>query len=162
VQLADGDEDAHRILSHGLQHAADRTSQAAHSSSGAPTSEDPAPAERGSTPTASHEPEHQQGQQASVQLQRKDDLVAALDAVLALASDLASGGPWWQQARAQHPLLLIPTLVETCSVSGTQNGRLNSKDCTYLCVLCTMHQNIEREIVGVTAGSCVMCSKLIQ
>jgi hypothetical protein len=121
VGLAAGDEDAHRTLSQGLQHAADRT--AAQSSSGAPTSEAPAAAEPRSSPAASHHPEHQQGQQASVQLGGTDDLVVALDAVLHLATDLVSGGPWLQQARAQHPLLLIPALADTCSVSVAQRGK---------------------------------------
>jgi hypothetical protein len=36
----------------------------------------------------------------------QDDLVAALDAVLTLATHLISDGPWWQQAKAHHPVLL--------------------------------------------------------
>jgi hypothetical protein len=46
----------------------------------------------------------------------QDDLVAALGAVLALASDLVSGGPWWQQAKAHHPLALIEALHNTSVV----------------------------------------------
>jgi hypothetical protein len=46
----------------------------------------------------------------------QDDLVAALDAVLALASDLVSGGPWWQEARARHPLALVDALYDTSVV----------------------------------------------
>jgi hypothetical protein len=48
----------------------------------------------------------------------KDDLVAALGAVLALASDLVSGGPWWQQAKAHHCLALIDALYDTSVVRG--------------------------------------------
>jgi hypothetical protein len=48
----------------------------------------------------------------------QDDLVAALDAVLALASDLVSGGPRWQQAKAHHPLALVNALYNTSLVSG--------------------------------------------
>jgi hypothetical protein len=47
----------------------------------------------------------------------QDDLVAALDAVLALASDLVSGGPWWQQAKARYPLALTDALFDTSEVS---------------------------------------------
>jgi hypothetical protein len=47
-----------------------------------------------------------------------DDLVAALGAVLALAYDLVSGGPWWQQAKAHHSLALIDALYDTSVVSG--------------------------------------------
>jgi hypothetical protein len=46
----------------------------------------------------------------------QDDLVSALDAVLALASDLVSGGPWWQQAKASYPLALIEALNDTSMV----------------------------------------------
>jgi hypothetical protein len=48
----------------------------------------------------------------------QDDLVAALDAVLALASDLVSSGPSWQQAKAHHPLALIDALYDTSLVRG--------------------------------------------
>jgi hypothetical protein len=48
----------------------------------------------------------------------QDDLVAALGAVLALATDLVSDGPWWQQAKADHPALLIETLSMTAKVGG--------------------------------------------
>jgi hypothetical protein len=49
---------------------------------------------------------------------RQDDLVAALDAVLALAAHLISDGPWWQQAKAHYPLLLIETLSATAKVGS--------------------------------------------
>jgi hypothetical protein len=49
----------------------------------------------------------------------QNDLVAALGAVLALASDLVSGGPWWQEARACHPLTLVDALYDTSLVRKT-------------------------------------------
>jgi hypothetical protein len=48
----------------------------------------------------------------------QDDLVAALDAVLALAAYLISYGSCWQQAKAHRLLLLIETLSETAKVGS--------------------------------------------
>jgi hypothetical protein len=50
-------------------------------------------------------------------VQVRDDLAAILDAVLVLASVLVSGGPWWQEAKAKCPLLLIETLHMVLKVS---------------------------------------------
>jgi hypothetical protein len=55
---------------------------------------------------------------AATQTASQDDLVAALGAVLALASDLVGGGPWWQQAKAHYPLALIEALFNTSVVRG--------------------------------------------
>jgi hypothetical protein len=52
----------------------------------------------------------------------QDDLVAALSAVLVLATHLISGGPWWQEAKAHHPLVLIETLSLTAKVGCSLGG----------------------------------------
>jgi hypothetical protein len=49
----------------------------------------------------------------------QDDLVTALDALLALTCDLVNGGPWWQQAKSNHPLALIEALYDTSEVGVT-------------------------------------------
>jgi hypothetical protein len=46
-----------------------------------------------------------------------DDLGTALGAVTTLATALVSAGPWWEEARAHYPLLLIQTLHELIGVS---------------------------------------------
>jgi hypothetical protein len=46
----------------------------------------------------------------------QDDIGTTLDAVLLLAHDLASGGPWWQEAKAKDPLLLVEMLYMTIQV----------------------------------------------
>jgi hypothetical protein len=46
-----------------------------------------------------------------------DDMVETLDAVLSLTCSLISRGPWWQEARAKCPLLLIEALYMTYTVS---------------------------------------------
>jgi hypothetical protein len=46
-----------------------------------------------------------------------DDLVATLDSVLSMAHTLISGGPWWQEAKACHPLILVDALHDTSTVS---------------------------------------------
>jgi hypothetical protein len=47
---------------------------------------------------------------------KAQDLVAVLSAVLSLSATLISKGPWWQEAKAKHPLLLLETLGNTSKV----------------------------------------------
>jgi hypothetical protein len=47
-----------------------------------------------------------------------DDLVTGLTALLSLAHTLISGGPWWQEAKADHPLVVVEMLYRTGTVSG--------------------------------------------
>jgi hypothetical protein len=56
-----------------------------------------------------------------------DALITALDAVLRLASALVSGGPWWQEARTKHPLVLIETLYDLRAVSGARASGLSCR-----------------------------------
>jgi hypothetical protein len=53
---------------------------------------------------------------AAGQPQGGDELLVILDSVLSMAYDLISGGPWWEQARAKHQLLLLHTLYNTSVV----------------------------------------------
>jgi hypothetical protein len=46
-----------------------------------------------------------------------DDLKTALESLLSLAHLLTHEGPWWQEARAKYPLLLIETLFKVSVVS---------------------------------------------
>jgi hypothetical protein len=46
-----------------------------------------------------------------------DDLVAAFKSLLSLARLLVSDGPWWEEARAKYPLLLIEALFKVGAVS---------------------------------------------
>jgi hypothetical protein len=41
----------------------------------------------------------------------RDDVLAALDATLLLTTSLVTEGPWWKEARAHHPILLIDALA---------------------------------------------------
>jgi hypothetical protein len=43
--------------------------------------------------------------------------VAAVSALLSLAHTLTNGSPWWQEAKATYPLLLIETLYNVAVVS---------------------------------------------
>jgi hypothetical protein len=53
-----------------------------------------------------------------------DDLATAPGAVMSLICALISKGPWWEEARAKYPLLLIQTLVELIAVRGSTKGTL--------------------------------------
>jgi hypothetical protein len=46
-----------------------------------------------------------------------DDLMAAFQLLLSLARLLVSDGPWWEEARAKYPLLLIEALFKVGTVS---------------------------------------------
>jgi hypothetical protein len=45
-----------------------------------------------------------------------NDFATALDVALSLASELVSGGPWWQEAKAHHLVLLAEVLYKTLEV----------------------------------------------
>jgi hypothetical protein len=57
------------------------------------------------------------------QEESRDDVLEALDAVLVLATSLVAEGPWWKEAKAHHPVLLVDTL-ETIGV-GLLHSALN-------------------------------------
>jgi hypothetical protein len=50
-----------------------------------------------------------------------NDLEVSLDAVLALAHALVSKGAWWQEAKEQHPVLLVEALYKTVEVGASQH-----------------------------------------
>jgi hypothetical protein len=49
----------------------------------------------------------------------RGDVVAALSAALSLAYTLTSDSPWWQEAKATRPLVLIETLYNVAVVSAS-------------------------------------------
>jgi hypothetical protein len=49
-----------------------------------------------------------------------DDIVASLDSLLFLFHSLVSGGPWWQEAKTNHPLLLVEALYYGSMVSQNE------------------------------------------
>jgi hypothetical protein len=119
---ATSSEHAYRILSRGLQHVGANAPQAAGSDAGTVPSGQPSPA--GALPEA-------------------DDMVDTLDAVLSLTYSLISRGPWWQEAKAQYPLLLIDTLYMTYMVSMS---------CHVLCLGMQVQHVARDETNAVQAG----------
>jgi hypothetical protein len=47
----------------------------------------------------------------------QESTVAAFHCCLYLAHSLVSGGPWWREAKAKYPLLLIEAVLKTATVS---------------------------------------------
>jgi hypothetical protein len=92
VYYAGVDEIAYRVISQGLQHASSSSS---------------------SSTTATAAPPHVGAPVAG----SSDDIVATLDSLLFLFHSLVSGGPWWQEAKANHPLLLVDALYFGTMVS---------------------------------------------
>jgi hypothetical protein len=87
---------AHKVLSQGLQHLGDSTAQVqgeAHAHGVASAGK----GSESSTCLHSHDA-------------AADDLRDALAALTSLATALVSGGPWWQEAKVNHPVLLIETV----------------------------------------------------
>jgi hypothetical protein len=77
---------------------------------------------------------HPQAGVTAGQLQGTDDVVDILDAVLLLSHALVSGGPLWQEARANHPLLLLHTLQVTSTVSyPTVSSNTHTRACVECC-----------------------------
>jgi hypothetical protein len=70
---------------------------------------EPAVLAEGSQHTDSRQPQSSQGGRV--------DSVAALDSILSLLAALVTGGPWWQEAKAHHALLLLETLSMVHKVS---------------------------------------------
>jgi hypothetical protein len=78
-------------------------------------------------------------------LKKLDQLEEALDTLLSLVHCLVVRGAWWQQAVAQHPLLLLQVLLTVADVSVGSSGEvcMNEGWCirdsyyTVTCIKCT-------------------------
>jgi hypothetical protein len=66
-----------------------------------------------------------------------DDLMAAFKSLLSLANLLVSDGPWWEEARAKYPLLLIEALFKVGTVSH----------CWVLCMLAAANATISVQCI---------------
>jgi hypothetical protein len=66
-----------------------------------------------------------------------DDLLAAFKSLLSLARLLVSDGPWWEEARAKYPLLLIEALFKIGTVSC----------CWMLCMLAAANATISMQCI---------------
>jgi hypothetical protein len=77
-----------------------------------------------------HCPDQEQAGAAADQPPGEDALAVMLESVLSLAYALVSGGPWWEEARAKHSLLLVEALFATSRVS--QNGSVPGAAYGYL------------------------------
>jgi hypothetical protein len=96
-QAASAGEQAYNILVNGvLQHARQETSPGLQAESAASSAD---------------------------QQNSSNGLVTATEAVVLLVNALVSGGTWWQEAKANNPLLLIETLHTTAMVGDICFGR---------------------------------------
>jgi hypothetical protein len=97
-----------------------------------------------------HCPHEQQAPAAAHQAPGEDALPVMLDAVLSLAYTLVTGGPWWEEARAKYPLLLIEALYTTSMVGKQEQHRMWS---SLRCMLTADHMTHQLFVTSACAES---------